>query len=121
MRREELIMPKIKVFGNLMNRIAESGKDPVPKVGDGLTIMMHSDRHPGTVTYVSKNGGIIKFREDKVKIIKGSQQDGSAEYEIAPDPTAPERVARRNRYGQYKSEGSRIVIGKREEYYDPSF
>jgi hypothetical protein len=42
----EIIM---RVFGNLMNRIAETAKPPVPEVGMGATILMYSDRHAATV------------------------------------------------------------------------
>lgn len=115
-------MPKsVKGFGNLTNRVMESGRDPAPKVGDGVTEMMHSDRHAGTITWVSDSGTTFKFKQDHAKVIKGSTQDGSAEYEYSPNPGARERTARRNSKGQYVSEGSRIVVGRREEYYDPSF
>ena len=39
----------MRVFGNLMNRIAESCKQAVPEVGMGATITMHSDRHAATI------------------------------------------------------------------------
>jgi len=115
---------------------------PKPTVGMGATVLSWSDRYAGTITKVIEIGGSkvwlyeIVIREDDVKVIAGSQHDGSAEYEYTPDPDGRVYIFRYNRkneewvQGYISTETGRwkvskiakgVRIGERDQYFDPSF
>jgi hypothetical protein len=102
-----------------------------PVIGMGATRLMFSDRHPATIVEVQKSAtGKIKavvIQEDTWKVVKGSMQDGSADYEFTPNPEAARITYTLRKNGRYVYAGSdlhtgeSIAIGWREKYYDPSF
>ena len=94
-----------------------------PEVGMGITECWYSDCHPGTISRISPSGKTLWYKRDKAKVIAGSCADGSAEYEITPDPNAHEEKATLRKNGQFRASGTNcfIAIGHRREYYDPSF
>jgi hypothetical protein len=146
-------------YGSIDNRIAEKTLQPVPVVGMGATEMLWSDRHAHTVLQVSEemvedqinvtDVGVITrtypkwimAKQDQAKVVKGSCQDGSAEYEFTNDGN----IEQASRYYYHKPshkyrEESRtwkngeivgtkrtnagmqgIILGYRDEYYDPCF
>lgn len=116
----------MRVFGNLMNRIAEGAKMPEPQVGMGCTINMHSDRHAATIVKVISKTR-VQVQEDKAKLVSGSRQSESQEYEYTPNPKAEVRTFSKRKNGLWieskdgRSMGTSLTIGEREEYYDPGF
>ncbi len=111
--------------GSLVNMISGTSSSYEPKVGDGATFLHWSDRSPGTITAVKGNS--VWIRGDHYKVVSGSTMDGSAQYEFSPDEDAPsvEYTKRRNgqyvRKGQPMKNGSRVALGYRDAYHDPSF
>ena len=103
-----------------MNNVKETIK---PEVGMGITECWFSDCHPGTISRISPSGKTIWYKTDDVKVVKGSCQDGSAEYEYTENPKAREVKATLRKNGQWRSTGTNcfIALGHRREYYDPSF
>lgn len=99
------------------------------KVGDGVTFLHYSDRSPGTVAKVipfasgARQGQprVIYIRPDDYKVIKGSAYDGTAQYEIIPNESNPMIIARLGRRGWVTPSGTRVQVGDRDAYSDPSF
>lgn len=110
---------------------------PEPTVGMGATILMWTDRRAATITAITetKRGRVLTVQYDKVKVISGSVQDGSAAYEYTPDSNGRIRHFRWEndswievllgiRAGTFKKipgGGRGLRIGQRDEYCDPSF
>ena len=74
-----------KWYGSLNNRIDEGKTYGEIKIGTGVTEMCYSDRHPYEVVEVIDEKHLL-IRECDWKIISGSEQDGSAEYEYKVVP-----------------------------------
>lgn len=127
------------LINSLYNRSTKNA--PAPKVGMGATMTGWTDRYPGTVIKVTEFGGSarwlyeIEVRDDVYKVVKGSCQDGSAEYAYSPsengavtkfayDKKAEKwtEVVRNSKTGKLnKRDGKGLILGFRERYYDPSF
>lgn len=131
--------------GSLVNRLYSRATigQPKPKVGMGATVLGWTDRTACTITKVwelcSKNWlWEIEVVADITKVVSGSEHDGSAVYEHAPDTRfdASPSMFRFNRktqswvagfmsketgkFNAYKGK-SGIRIGERDHYRDPSF
>lgn len=121
--------------GNLINHIESLAVgQPEPEVDMGATILHWTDRTPGTIIEVFKVGAMtyITVQDDDYKVVKGSMQDGTAEYEFSQNPNAAQGSFRREESGQWtpvrkdmatglwnKVDGSGVRIGAREMYRDP--
>lgn len=88
---------------------------PTPVVGMGVTELMWTDRHAGTIHRVSPSGKTVWFSNDTVG---GWDHDYGRDF--TPNPTAPMKVARLTKRG-WTSGGTRVRVGDRSEYRDPSF
>lgn len=128
---------------SLVNNLYSRGVigEPVPEVGMGCTLLGWSDRYPATIVSVvscptSKAWTcFIEVTDDDYKVVKGSAQDGSAEYEFSPKPDGYKTtygksaktgfwfLIRANEKGRLvkADSGNGIRIGQREKYQDPSF
>lgn len=94
---------------------------PDVKPGDGATIFIGSDRVPATVLSVSKSRMNIVVQEDSTVL----GRDGLYEFSRNPD-AAQREFSYRKGVGyvakmQKARNGTRIKIGVRDYYYDPSF
>jgi hypothetical protein len=114
---------------------------PNPTVGMGAVVLMWTDREAATITEVTEMGGSKKFDfeiaviRDREEVVKGSAQDGSAEFGYAPGrgPAIYFRRLRTNgqwvqrtaddegKYGYRKGQGNGLRVGERDSYRDPSF
>ena len=114
--------------------------EPKPVVGMGCTFLAWTDRYAGTIHKVEETNSkvaqyIIEVSKDKTRVIAGSTQDGSADYEYTPRPDADRDTYRKNRMTGFwehirknpetgkwcKTGGNGLRIGERDEYRDPSF
>jgi hypothetical protein len=98
----------------------------VPVVGVGVTRSIGSDSYAGTIVKVSPSGHQFTMRDDIAQVVKGTEQDGSAEYIYLRNSAGcgAETVFSRRRDGSYIQAGSsygRANIGIRRTYRDPSF
>jgi hypothetical protein len=107
--------------GNLINRIMERSKQPVPVVGMGVTLCLYSDRHPATVVRVSPTGKTAWVQEDNAKRTDSHGMSESQEYTFTPDPTAPVQRVNLTSKGWKVQNGPRVLFGRREKYHDFSF
>lgn len=116
----------MRVFGNIMNRIAETIPPVKPEVGMGATVLMFSDRHAATIVSVETPKCIIIQHDIATRTDKnGLSEDQS--YTFAPNRNAnPETYTLRKngtwvKEGESMSQGTILRIGTRDEYRDPSF
>lgn len=125
--------------GSLVNDIyAESPKgEPAPTVGLGVTMLLHSDRHAGTIARVFKIGSAaaVEVTRDRTKRIDKNGMSECQEYEYTTDPGGARYVFKQlggrwvemhkrnpsvNRWSRV-SGGSYLALGIRREYYNFSF
>src|SRR5262245_17766332 len=108
----------MKVYGNLINRIEEHTKNPVPEVGMGATIYLWSDRLPGTITKVSPSGKTIEITEDEV-----TTWENHYGKEFAANPNGRTFTARLKPNGTWRTlkSSNGVSLGNRAAYRDPSF
>lgn len=119
------------MIGSVTNRIMENGKSEEIKVGMGATIYMYSDRCACTVIEViSKCKAVIQ--RDKRKCVGGAY---SNEWELSRDEKGMKyEIYCRNKVcknsngetvkipvWRVKGSKEKVVIGKRDEYYDYEF
>lgn len=104
--------------GSLQNLIA--GSSAVPKVGEGLTVVMWTDRKAGTITRVSPSGKTLQYRLDKAVRVDTRGMCDSQEYRYEPQSDAPEETARLTSKG-WRNNKIKIVVGVRDVYHDYSF
>jgi len=128
------------MFGSLQNRLKEFMVigAPEPVVGMGVTIIMYSDRHAGTVFHVTKKGEetTIIVRRDRVDRIDNNGMSESQQYKYTPDVNGYAYYFKQKRanslWQQYimnrdtgrlnkNKNGHGLYVGEREEYYDFSF
>ena len=110
-------------FGSLQNHlIGHATGMPIPKVGDGATIIMWSDRKAATIVRVSPSGKSVWIQQDHAKRVDPNGMSECQEYAYTPNPDAPEREYRL-RNGRWKQVGGShgLLIGERREYHDFSF
>lgn len=124
--------------GSLVNHLLAAGTlgQPTPEVGMGATLLSWTDRNPATITKVFAIGKAlaVQVKQDDFKVVSGSMQDGSAEYEFSPNPTGYAwtfkfdgsrwvQVVLNKSTGRWKkvSGGDSLRIGDRAKYYDPHF
>lgn len=92
---------------------------PFPEPGFPVTYSSWTDQHPATV--VSVKGKQMIVRDDHYKIIKGSAQDGSAEYEYFEIPEGSVSVFKMRKDGSWVRDVTHGIVGNRRYYYDPHF
>ena len=113
-------------------------------IGNGATIYYWSDRHGGTLIDVitKKNGRrFIVVQEDHAKRTDRNGFSESQTYEFTPNPQGRKHYAEvldietedgqlgfileprtfNSKTNRFRKEGTRIGLGKRSEYWDPSF
>jgi hypothetical protein len=111
-------------YGSLVNAVV--GSPPIkPKVGMGVTFCFWSDRSAGTIVEVCSLRRIVVQRDDS-KLVGGSCESEMQKYKFMRVPDAPRLVVKKSTDGQWyteggKAKGTKIVIGHRDEWRDPSF
>jgi hypothetical protein len=110
-----------------MNAVVFPSNRITPEVGMGATICFVSDRHGATVMKIV-SPRIIEVVEDEAKLVGGNMQSENQVYEHSPavPPGRPQRFTLR-KTGHWIAEheplrgGTRLVLGTRDTYWDPSF
>lgn len=106
------------LYGSLNNRLMERTESKVPIVGEGATIYMYSDSVACTVIEVISKCKIV-IQRDSAKCIGGAY---SNEWELERNPNGRKYECYcRNGIWKVKDSKERVVIGRRDEWYDYSF
>ena len=104
--------------GSLMNHVMTGTNQPEPKVGDGATICMWSDRHAATIVKVTPC--TVTVQEDKAIRTDNNGMSECQTYRYEADPDGALHVFRKTKNG-WKCKGVGLLIGTRRHYYDYSF
>lgn len=123
------------VVNHLYSRMVKNA--PLPKIGEGATILGWTDRHAGTVIEVFSKGKsvYVKVQSDIAKRIDSNGMSENQDYEYTPNPQGIVYVFKRKsdgrwaevswneqtkRFNEYDG-GKGLRVGVRDKYYDYSF
>lgn len=91
------------------------------QVGQGATLVLWTDRHAYTVIAVSASGKTATLQRDKAVHDKSKRGGmGHQNWLVTPDPGGVTIIARLGKKG-WRSGGSKVLMGVRDEHYDWSF
>ena len=112
--------------GSLINHVYSRYNSFTPEVGMGATMLGWTDRHAATIVEVSADGKKVGIVQDKATRIDNNGMSEMQEYDFERGTGNPSYYTLRKNgkwvaQGQGFKNGSRIVIGARDEYYDFSF
>jgi hypothetical protein len=107
--------------------LANSAKNDLPKVGDGVTIFHWTDREAGTVISVSENE-VVAQEDTVIRTDKYGQSDTQF-YDYFPNPDGKKWTIKKVRSGKFKGEwrlnglkdGNHVMFGRRDYYFDYGF
>lgn len=109
-------------YGNVLHIIADSRSKVAPKVGMGVTVLMWTDRHAGTITEVSKSGKSFTFQQDDATRTDSlGRTDSGQKYAYTPNPVATPQKALLSKNGWKVVGAGKILLDVRDEYYDHGF
>jgi hypothetical protein len=111
----------MRVYGNLMNRVAEHSLQPKPEVGMGATIYLWSDRLAGSVIRVTKSGKTAWIQEDRTQRTDKNGQSEVQDYTFTADPDGRIFRATLRKDGTWRAGSNGVTFGRRDAYRDPSF
>lgn len=92
----------------------------IPKIDEGATRILGSDRHACTIVYVSDSGKTVIVRDDHAERTDNNGMSEAQSYNYYPNFTGERTTFRYTKRG-WTSRGQRLSIGERDEYYDYSF
>lgn len=99
--------------------------NPAPVVGNGTTMGSGSDRYPGTIIEVRRNGATVVVQSDAYKRVgEVNIYSEMQDYEFFTNVNGSTREYTRRADGHYLLKGQNfgyLTIGKRAAYLDPSF
>lgn len=122
--------------GSLVNHIyANSTGVTAPAIGDGGTIVGWSDRYPVTVveTFQKGAGQYVVVQHDKYTRTDKNGMSDAQDYEFSRNPDGARCTYRLDKKGKWRPvcinnngkyvfyDGTVLMIGVRERYYDFSF
>ncbi len=101
----------------------------LPKVGDGATISIGSDRYPATIIAVTlkAHGPVVTVQRDRMSRTDSNGQSEDQAYTFTPNPAAKLETYSLRRDGTWRvfagnpRDGHRLTIGGRSAYLDPHF
>lgn len=113
----------MKLYGSLDNRLMETTKPVEPKVGDGATVIMYSDRHAATIVHVHESKKKIEIQYDSPIRTDNNGMSDSQAYEYKRNPNGSLKTVTLRKDGRWKisNDGTIVVIGYRDHYHDYGF
>jgi hypothetical protein len=124
--------PTNNLHSNIMHAAVVGA--PKPVVGMGVTVLMWSDRHAGTIVEVVSDKEIVFTEDDTVADKTKDCQMGHQNWIHTPDPNGPRRVAKMGKDGRWyvaretptgrmsiSKKCTPLAVGYKEHYYDWSF
>lgn len=121
--------------GSLINHMMSQSNPREIVVGMPATLLMWTDRHPGTVinTFTKGKRRYVSVQEDAWKALTSMASEDQS-YEFSRDPEGHVKTFRRTESGdwdevflnedtgRYKKIGSGgLMLGRRGKYHDPCF
>ena len=110
------------MYGSLTNRLNGRQASDEIRVGVGATIYMYSDRIACTVIEIKSKCRAIIQRDKAIRIDKTGAYSESQEYRFERNENGMQyEIYCRNGIWRVKDSKERVVIGRRDEYYDYTF
>lgn len=112
---------------SVTNWMMGNSKAVTPTIGMGVTFLMWTDRHAGTVVEVSADGKCISIQRDNETRTDNNGMSECQSYDFSPCLEAVREIFtfRSNgkwvRKGESMKGGSKILLGHRAAYHDYSF
>lgn len=106
--------------GNIINRIMENSTSPTPVAGMDATSTHWSDRYAGKIIWVSQSGKTLHF----VETDWGHGPAASVQEAIKNGHIFEYTLRKNGRWvmaGESMKNGTHLIIGVSDPYYDPSF
>lgn len=111
-----------KLYGSVTNRILENGDSKKIEVGEGATIYMFSDRIACTVVEVISKCKAVIQRDNAIRIDDTGAYSEMQDYRYEKNENGMKyEIYCRNGIWRIKDSKEKVIIGKREEYYDYTF
>lgn len=104
--------------GSLVNTLMAS--TGTPKVGDGATVLMWTDREPATVIAVSPSGKTVTVQMDRYRRTDANGMSEVQSYAYERNPAGEVLTFRLGKRG-WRGRGGGVAFGHREKYHDYSF
>lgn len=126
MKELRCITQNATAMGSIINHLLSGTKGaPTPAIGMGCTILMMTDRHAGTIIEVSENKRTVVMQQDHAELVEKRISDQQV-YTYAPNLNSRKRTFTLRKNGSYVEQGeslngTRLRIGDRRQYRDPSF
>lgn len=94
-----------------------------PEIGMGATAYVGSDEYPYTIIDINKNKTRIKIQRDDAKPAKGYDYNSNQVYDYSRNPNGPiiEVSLRKDAHWKVLNSTTRVTIGTRSKYTNPSF
>jgi hypothetical protein len=105
--------------GSLVNHILAAPAHPAPAVGMGATVLLWTDRNAATIVKVTPNQ--VHVQVDHAERTDKNGMSDAQSYAYTPNPSAPVKIFRRNKRGEYVNNGDRLAINTRRTFHDYSF
>jgi hypothetical protein len=103
-------------------------KKEIPTVGMGATQSVGSDSYPFTIVEVGESIEYIVIQQDDAKPTEKHDYYGQQDYTYHANPNAQKQKLTLRKNGYYVTEGesisryfTRVLIGAKRKYSDPSF
>ena len=93
----------------------------LPKIGEGATLCVGSDRYPYEIVWINKTGTKIKVREMTTETADDFDYYSNQNYIYKSNLNAAVEKATINLMGNYKLNGMILKIGSANKYSDPCF
>jgi hypothetical protein len=124
-----------KQTANLVSHLVCKSKQPLPVTGQGATVCHWSDRHACTVLWVDPVKCIVCLQRDRAEVL---DRDRNLGWRYSPDPGGTQYrfkfkdgTWRELEYQSWtkkpgwrlcrKGCGAGLILGVRDEHYDPAF
>lgn len=110
-------------MSQIWNHVRLTEEVATPKVGDGATMLLYTDRHAYTITSVAKSGKSFTMQRDTVKRVDTNGMSESQDYEFTRNEQGETVTVRMSKKGWRVGgmRGNKVLVGCRDEYFDFSF
>lgn len=107
-------------MSQLYNHIKVKCPNPEPEMG--ATLILYTDRQAYTIIEVDKSGNSFKMQRDRADRVDSNGMSECQKYKYTRNKDEAVCLVRKANDGQwYTKGGSKVIVGRREEYHDFSF
>jgi hypothetical protein len=108
--------------GSMVNHLQARATlgEPTPEVGMGVTILLWTDRHAGTIQRIFEERGqtVLEVTTDKATLVSGSKFSEEQGYTFEPRPDGPKAYFKKRLDGQWREFEYKVIDSKYDEATD---